>query len=52
MIKIEIYEDTGTLIVNGPALDLLTEDEYQTLRDLGKALRRRLLCTSQSEMTQ
>lgn len=41
MIKIEIYEDNGTLIVNGPALDVMTEEEYQVLDEMGKALKRK-----------
>lgn len=42
MIKLEIYEDNGTLIVNGPALKLLTEEEYKLLKELGTSLKSRL----------
>lgn len=42
MIEIEIDEKTGTMIVNGPALQLLTDEEYDYLNALGRKLKTRL----------
>lgn len=38
MIQIEINEESALMIVNAPALMLLTEEEYSYLENLGKSL--------------
>lgn len=42
MVEIQISEEHGYLIVNGPALQLLTGDEIRYLGKLGMDLKQRL----------
>lgn len=42
MIRIEINEESGSLVVNGSALLLLTDKEYAYLKDLGQSLKARV----------
>lgn len=42
-IRIEISESNGLLTVNGPALALLTDEEHESLMELGKILKSRYI---------